>query len=1497
VCKGQGGTSNQTSSVSIPPDVAAKYNQVWGMGEQAASQPFQSYSGEFVAPVTGTTQGGINAISGAGNWIGPTYNNATSAINAGVAGSAPYYGAAGSNYGAAAGVVGASMGAVNPTAVDPAAINQFMSPYIQSVVDPTTKWLNQQNALQQTNLNSNAISSGAFGGDRAGLASAVLSGQQNMAEAPEIAGLYNQGYSQALAAAQQQQGVYLGAGQANRAALQTGAGLLSGIAGGQTGLGTNVAGTYFGAGQGYGTAGNQAFQNSMAQAQGQIGAGLIPQQTQQAQDTALYNQFLQEQAYPFQTTQFLGNLAMGIGPNYGSTTTQNAFQPQPFFSDDRLKEDVHEIGRTKNGLKIVRYRYKEDPHKLLRIGFLASDVEKKMPEAVSEHGGLRSVDYDRAARASGGGLVMPTNDNLREGYAEGGGGSMPGFDPATMAAIVAAQQAMYPGAAGRVGIGGSGPRGMQLSEGNRAKLKEAPLMQQKQQQPELAQDLKAANELSTTGKDLGGLYSEGKDALVGSAAKGTAGSSGYTPATGGLVGTGGAWDWNSGWLGQKTGSGVVAPAPLDLVPTDSGAWPTARGGRLKRAAGGGSTSGFIPYDSDSGYVPVADFQPYARSPGGLQQGSGGRGAGPGGSGGSSGLSSLSSLAGLGKLGAQGISGLSGLLGSGGIGADALPMSGLGALTGDAAVGATTGGADAIMGLAPLLALRTGGRAGYQTDGAVIDPDADTQVAEAPPTAGVVPGTGERLGLPSRDNVVPFPRNPERPAAREREDKVAAYSGEPDWARKPEIRPEDIPAPAPTTTGVVPPPATPAPVATPAPAPRDNWPAMITQESGNQHFDPKTGQPKTSSAGAVGLTQVMPKTGPIAAKLAGVPWDPELFNRPRTGDPVKDQAAEDYNRKLGRAYYDDQLKTFGDPNIASAAYNAGPDAVTAALAKAKATGQSYLNFLPQETQDYVRIVSGQGGPGGSRAVALNAAAPVAGAAAGPGGGTPTGGVVPDKQDWWDRNEKYVIPALSFLGNMLASPSRTLAGSIGSGMVGAAKALPQQQEIGQGQQRIGIASRAQDLSILAMLQQQQAARVGNRLPPDPTLDQQIRTVLGRLTASGGAPAAPGSSDSTAGGPSAGLVPQTTQPAGGGVLPAPAPPPPSVATSPLPPPPTMPAPAPGTAPAAATDAARRWGPMPTLDISSVRSQVDPDWDPDALQEQAKVVANYGPAGAAQAAQLRERAMAAQNRMESTGTLPKIGGGTVAIPGFAERKVAQDNVVENQKTLQVETAGAATRQTARMQLGQIKNLLQSYESGAFADVQAEAQALSKAVGVPLPDMSTMSAQKFQEFVKNTYGIVLSNAALNKDETNQLRDMVGKTFASPTMQPGANRKILAETEGQMNLADKKFADLTRDVGAVKHLPQSQWFDEWRQKPENNLDTMVEKARKETPVMGDVPEKRSELEEGTQYILRPNDAIKLFAGQKKSDGAALTPDDIRKQFGGRKSMRVVIRNGVPVPVQ
>lgn len=128
-------------------------------------------------------------------------------------------------------------------------------------------------------------------------------------------------------------------------------------------------------------------------------------------------------------------------------------------------------------------------------------------------------------------------------------------------------------------------------------------------------------------------------------------------------------------------------------------------------------------------------------------------------------------------------------------------------------------------------------------------------------------------------------------------------------------------------------------------------SVTSQESGGNQFG-ADGKPLTSRAGAIGIAQIMPGTGPEAAKLAGVPWDENRFKN----DPQ-------YNKALGLAYFQKQIQTYnGDPAKALAAYNSGPGALDAAIGKAAdalASGRMpanrdmpWLEYLPKETQNYV-----------------------------------------------------------------------------------------------------------------------------------------------------------------------------------------------------------------------------------------------------------------------------------------------------------------------------------------------------------------------------------------------------------------------------------------------------------------------------------------------------------------------------------------------------------------
>ena len=351
-----GKTSTTTQSVQIPPEVLARYNAVNKRAEQVATNPFEQYStnvADFVAQINPQQQAGINAVNQAAGSYQPFFQGAAGATVAG-------------------------MGAANPGELD---VSKYMNPFQQQVIDATMRQMRQENELAQSGALGTAAQSGAFGGDRAGIAAANLANQQGLAMGSTLAGLNAQNYGQALATAQQQQGVELGADQANLARL---------MAGGQqlAGLGT----AYQGAG--------------LQGAEAQLNAGTLEQQTEQAGLGALYNQFQQEKAYPFQVAQFLANVAMGTGALSGSTTTTT--QPGSFWSDRRLKHDIQRIGKTDDGLPIYKFKYKGDPEEQTHIGFMADEVEKKSPDAVGvADNGYKYVDYDRAARATGGGVAGP----------------------------------------------------------------------------------------------------------------------------------------------------------------------------------------------------------------------------------------------------------------------------------------------------------------------------------------------------------------------------------------------------------------------------------------------------------------------------------------------------------------------------------------------------------------------------------------------------------------------------------------------------------------------------------------------------------------------------------------------------------------------------------------------------------------------------------------------------------------------------------------------------------------------------------------------------------------------------------------------------------------------------------------------------------------------------------------------------------------------------------
>lgn len=131
-------------------------------------------------------------------------------------------------------------------------------------------------------------------------------------------------------------------------------------------------------------------------------------------------------------------------------------------------------------------------------------------------------------------------------------------------------------------------------------------------------------------------------------------------------------------------------------------------------------------------------------------------------------------------------------------------------------------------------------------------------------------------------------------------------------------------------------------------------ALIGPESNGQQLNSR-GQPLTSSAGAIGVAQVMPDTAKYVAKNNGIAWDEKRY-----------KTDSNYNYQLGKLYYQEQLNKYGHPALAYAAYNAGPGAVdkwikkNPAMKNPDAMGmQNFINAIPfSETKNYVAKIHRQ-----------------------------------------------------------------------------------------------------------------------------------------------------------------------------------------------------------------------------------------------------------------------------------------------------------------------------------------------------------------------------------------------------------------------------------------------------------------------------------------------------------------------------------------------------------
>jgi hypothetical protein len=277
-------------------------------------------------------------------------------------------------------------------------IQQYLSPYTQQVINSTVAQQQQNNAVQQQALKGNAISQGALGGDRAKIAQAELMRSQGLNDASTISNLYNTGYGQALTAA-----------QADRAAALQAAGMMGTQASGTSGTTGTTTGATTGTSTGA-TAGTSVGTTSGTSTGTTAGTSqaLTAGQSTSAQNTATTGSQNTASALYNQASTAGAQAGSGTSNTTGTGTSTTETNPGmggmigtglstlALFSDRRVKDDVQPVGKSFDGQTIYKFRYKGDP--TTHIGLMAQDVEHHHPEAVGNHGGVKTVNYDMATR-------------------------------------------------------------------------------------------------------------------------------------------------------------------------------------------------------------------------------------------------------------------------------------------------------------------------------------------------------------------------------------------------------------------------------------------------------------------------------------------------------------------------------------------------------------------------------------------------------------------------------------------------------------------------------------------------------------------------------------------------------------------------------------------------------------------------------------------------------------------------------------------------------------------------------------------------------------------------------------------------------------------------------------------------------------------------------------------------------------------------------------------
>jgi hypothetical protein len=177
--------------------------------------------------------------------------------------------------------------------------------------------------------------------------------------------------------------------------------------------------------------------------------------------------------------------------------------------------------------------------------------------------------------------------------------------------------------------------------------------------------------------------------------------------------------------------------------------------------------------------------------------------------------------------------------------------------------------------------------------------------------------------------------------------------------------------------------------------------------------------------------------------------------------------------------------------------------------------------------------------------------------------------------------------------------------------------------------------------------------------------------------------------------------------------------------------------------------------------------------------------------------------------------------------------------------------RQPMRQRIDNLSQIVEAYQTGAFAENKADAIRWARSLGFDINDTDTANPAAFQKFRKNSINNVIEQAkSLAGPIAFKELDLIGKANTDADMEPDAVVSLLGDAKGMLNYEDAFYKDYAkwRKNNKQNPYPDFEFNIDWVEK--NPTSKYVDAAKKDVAALGQkLPNDPSKTVHGQKYIL------------------------------------------------